>query len=93
MTGRGTLPEVRDGPGDPQGDPRLVGGPLMVVRVGVSQGDPGWVGDHLGGSGWVGGPSRKSVTGREPQRDKEHVGVPTRRSEMGRVTLAEVRDG
>ena len=65
----------------------------MVVRVGVPQGDPGWVRDHLGGSRWVGGPSRKSVTGRGPQRDKEHVRVPTRRFGMGWVTLAEVRDG
>ena len=90
--GRGTLEEVRDGLGtfeevrDGSWDPREVSG-----RVGESP----------GGFRRVGGPSKRSRTGRgtlgevwygleDPRGGPVRVGGPSGRSEMGRCTLGVV---
>ena len=52
-TGRGTIPEGRDGSGDPRVGPG---------HVGAHSGSCGKLGDPLGGLGRVGGPSDQAGT-------------------------------
>ena len=83
--GQGTLVEFRDELEDP---PRGLG----------------WVGDFWGGPGRIEGPSQRLGTGWvtfgearngsiEPRGSLGWVGGPSGRSETGRGTLPEVRDG
>ena len=83
--GRGTLPEVWDGSGDPPGGPRWIGKPCR--RSGTGRGTPeksgtgrrtlrkirDGSGDPPKGPGWVGGPSRRSGTGLETFPDVRDV--------------------
>ena len=86
-TGRGTLVEIRDGSGEPQGDPEWAGG--LLGYSGTGRGTLGEVQDGSGTSGedWDG-----SVDSRGgPKRVKDvRDGEPSGISLMGRWNLGVV---